>query len=133
MAPPFELLNPPAISAPSGYSHVAKVTGGSLVFLSGQVALDAQGEVVGAGDYGRQAEQTFRNLAAALRAVGGDFRSVVKLGYFVLDLRALPEIRKVRDRYIDPARPPASTAVQVGRLFRPELLLEIEAVACLDP
>ena len=132
MGPPIEFLNPPAIAPSNGYSHVAKVHGGTLVFVSGQVALDAAGEVVGTGDYTAQAEQTFRNLAAALTAAGADFRSVVKLGYFVLDLRALPEIRKVRDRFVDPEHPPASTAVQVGRLFRPDLLLEVDATAWID-
>ena len=85
--------------------------------------------MVGPGDHTLQAEQTFRNLGLALEAAGGTFHSLVKLNIYVIDIRALPEIRAVRDKYIDTARPPASTAVQVGRLFRPDLLLEVEAVA----
>ncbi|MGP8072271.1 MAG: RidA family protein [Thermoplasmata archaeon] len=127
-----EFLNPPTMHPPVGYSHVARVSGGGLVFISGQVALDPSGTVIGAGDYSRQAEQTFKNLELALQAAGTTFRSVVKLTIFVTDIRGLPEIRKVRNQFIDPEHPPASTAVQVSRLFRPELLLEVEAVAAID-
>ncbi len=128
----MDFLNPPTLHIPVGYSHVARVRGGGLVFISGQVALDESGSVVGPGDYLRQAEQTFKNLGLALEAAGTNFRSVVKLTIFVTDIRGLPEIRSVRNRYIDVAHPPASTAVQVSRLFRPELLLEVDAVAALE-
>ena len=127
-----DFLNPPTMHPPVGYSHVARVLGGGLVFISGQVAIDESGTVVGPGDYSRQAEQTFKNLGLALEAAGTTFRSVVKLSIFVTDIRGLPEIRAVRNRYIDVTHPPASTAVQVSRLFRPELLLEIEAVAAVE-
>jgi enamine deaminase RidA (YjgF/YER057c/UK114 family) len=132
MAGRIEFLNPSNLPTPVGYSQVAKVRGGTLVFVSGQAAIDATGNVVGPGDYTVQAEQTFRNLDAALRAAGGSFHSVVKLTYYLVDIHGLPEIREVRDRYIDTSRPPASTAVQVSRLFRPDLLLEIDAVARVD-
>ncbi len=132
MAGRIQYLNPATMATPVGYSHLAKVRGGSLVFISGQVALDASGAVVGPGDYVLQAEQTFRNLGLALQAAGGTFQSLVKLTIYVLDIRGLPEIREVRDRYVDPAHPPASTALQVGRFYRSELLLEVEAVASVD-
>jgi enamine deaminase RidA (YjgF/YER057c/UK114 family) len=125
----IHLQNPPEIAPPTGYSHVAEVRGGRLVFVAGQVALDAQGALVGPGDYRDQAEQVFRNLAAALASAGATFRDVVKLTYYVVDITHLPEIREVRDRYVDTAHPPTSTAVQVVRLFRPEFLLEVDAVA----
>jgi enamine deaminase RidA (YjgF/YER057c/UK114 family) len=127
-----ELSNPPTMHPPVGYSHVARVGGGSLVFVAGQVSIGPTGEVVGPGDPALQAEQVFRNLGLALEAAGGTFRSLVKLNFYVIDMRALPEIRAIRDKYIDTAHPPASTAVQVGKLFRPELLLEVEAVAVVD-
>jgi enamine deaminase RidA (YjgF/YER057c/UK114 family) len=123
--------NPPTIAPPVGYSHVAELMGGRLVFVAGQVALDPSGALVGPGDYRAQAEQVFRNLESALAAVGAGFRDVVKLTYFVLDVAHMPEIREVRDRYVDRASPPASTAVQVGRLVRPEFLLEVDAVASI--
>ncbi len=124
--------NPPTLAPSRAYSHVAEAHGGKLVFIAGQVALDAAGEVVGRGDYRAQSEQVFRNLDLALQSAGATFRDVVKLTYFVLDISHLPEVRAVRDRFIDPDHPPASTAVEVRRLFHPELLLEVEAVASVD-
>ena len=125
----IRFTNPPAISAPVGYSHIAEITGGRLVFISGQVALDADGNLVGPGDFAAQAEQVFANLKAALESVGADFRSVAKLNFYVTDFSQLQAARDIRDRYVDTANPPASTAVQVSRLFREDLLIEVEAVA----
>jgi enamine deaminase RidA (YjgF/YER057c/UK114 family) len=127
-----KLHNPRTIAAPTGYSHVAEVRGGKLVFIAGQVAMDANGVLVGKDDYRLQAEQVFRNLGAALESSGATFDNLVKLTYYVLDLTHLPEIREVRDRFVNPHHPPTSTAVQVSRLFRPEFLLEVDAVASVD-
>ena len=129
MAQGVKIHNPPTLAPPRGYSHVAEVRGGKLVFVAGQVALDAAGKVVGPGDYRAQTEQVFRNLGLALASAGATFRDVVKLTYFVLDVAHLPEVRAVRDRFLDPEHPPASTAVEVRGLFRPEIVLEVEAVA----
>jgi enamine deaminase RidA (YjgF/YER057c/UK114 family) len=111
-----------------GYSHAVEATG-RLVATAGQVAIDADGHLVGEGDPRAQAEQVFENLRLALAAAGATFADVVKLGYFVTDVSFLPQIREVRDRFIDTARPPASTAVQVSALVRPGVLLEIDALA----
>lgn len=97
--------------------------------IAGQVALDQQGVVVGPGDFAAQAVQVFRNLMAALEAAGAGPRNVVKLTTFVTEISQLPTFRSVRDQFLDPAHPPASTLVQVARLFRPEFLIEIEALA----
>jgi enamine deaminase RidA (YjgF/YER057c/UK114 family) len=123
--------NPETMHRPVGYSHVAEVTAGRPVYISGQVALDPTGALVGPGDVGAQAGQVFENLAAALRAVGAGFGQVVKLTIYLLDADQLPAVREVRDRYVDTSRPPASTAVEVRRLARQDLLLEVEAVAVL--
>jgi len=112
-----------------GYSQLATVTGGRVVFIAGQVALDRSGNVVGKDDYRAQAQQVFENLRAAVEAAGGTLRDVIKLNTYILDISHLAEFREVRDKYIDLQNPPASTAVQVSRLFRPEFLIEIEAVA----
>lgn len=115
-----------------GYTHV--VTGpGQWVAISGQVALDEKGEVVGAGDPAAQARQVFENLNRCLAAAGATFEDVVKLTYFVTDVAYLPEVRKVRDRYVNVGRPPASSAVQVVALYRPELVMEVEAFAVVQP
>jgi enamine deaminase RidA (YjgF/YER057c/UK114 family) len=112
----------------TGYSHAVTATG-RLVAVAGQVALDNDGNVVGPGDARAQAEQVFENLRLALASAGATFAHVVKLGFFVTDLGVLPAAREIRDRHVDPANPPASTAVQVTALVRPELLLEVEAWA----
>jgi 2-iminobutanoate/2-iminopropanoate deaminase len=125
----FQLLIPETMPKSVGYSQVATVTGGTAVFVAGQVALDKSGNVVGKDDFRAQVQQVFENLNAAVEAAGGSFDEVIKLNCYFLDLSRLPEFREVRDKYINLKNPPASTAVQVPRLFRPEFLVEIEAVA----
>ena len=123
------LINPPSLPTVPGYSQVATVSTGDLVFVAGQVSLDASGAVVGIGDFGLQAAQTFQNLLSALEAAGCTATNLVKLTTFVTEMSQLPTFRSVRDRYLDPGHLPASTLVQVSRLFRPEFIIEIEAVA----
>ena len=127
----FELLIPNTMPKSVGYSQVATVTGGTLVFVSGQVALDKSGGAVGKDDSRAQVQQVFENLKAAIEAAGGTFDDVVKLNSYLVDLSPshLAEFREVRDKYVNVKNPPASTAVQVQRLFRSEFLVEIEAVA----
>lgn len=128
-SPPIRFLNPPALSPPAGYSHVAEVTGGRLVFLSGQVAVDRSGTVVGPGDIAAQTRQVFLNLKAALEAAGTDFAHVAKLTFYLLDASKIAVVRGVRDEFVDTHHPPASTAVEVRRLVREEFLVEVDAVA----
>ena len=125
------LFNPPTMHRPVGYSHVAEVTGAKIVFIAGQVALDKDGNLVGKDDYAAQTRQTFENLKSAIEAVGGTLRDIVKLNYYCVDLSHLPEVRTVRDTFLDKDRLPTSTAVEVRRLFRPDFLIEIEAVAAI--
>jgi enamine deaminase RidA (YjgF/YER057c/UK114 family) len=119
------------VAAGRGYSQVV-TGGGRLVVVSGQVAQDEHGELVGPGDPEAQARQVFENLRRCLAEVGAGFDDVVKLGFFVLDVAYLPALRAARDAVIDTARPPASTAVQVPALFSPGYLLEVEAWALMD-
>ncbi len=121
---------PEGVAPGTGYTHVVMGTG-RLVAVSGQIALDAVGKVVGEGDPAAQALQVFENLRRCLAAAGAGFENVVKFTFYVTDVAHLPAVREARDRYIDVERPPASTAVQVAALFRPELLLEVEALALL--
>ena len=133
MTPPehIQFLSPDTLPTLPGFSQVVQVTGGQTVYLAGQVALDATGALVGAGDFRAQAQQVFENLKAALTAVGADFSHVVKLNYYVLDHAQLPAIAEVRDRYVNTEAPPASTFVEVRSLAREGFLLEIEAIASL--
>jgi enamine deaminase RidA (YjgF/YER057c/UK114 family) len=135
--PAKEFINPKALIAPgpAGYSHVAKVNRGSIVYLSGQVPSDATGKIVGEGDFEAQVEQIFANLKIAVEAAGGTMADLVKLNYYLVaevDQAIVPKLRPIRDRYINVENPPASTFVVVSRLMRPGWLIEIEAIAALD-
>jgi reactive intermediate/imine deaminase len=126
-------MNPDTIASPGGnYSHAVRIdtADGVLLFVSGQVAFDADGNLVGEGDMARQTEQVFDNLRAVLDANEATFEDVVKVTTFLTDMSALQAVRDVRRRYLsDPS--PASTTVEVAGLFRPEALIEVEAVAAI--
>ncbi|MFJ4770155.1 RidA family protein [Streptomyces uncialis] len=119
---------PDGVFPATAYTHVVLGTG-RFVAISGQLALDEDGKLVGAGDPAAQARQIFTNLGRCLAAAGAGFDDVVKLTYFVTDIRDLAAVREVRGDFLDPARLPASSAVQVGALVGPEFLMEIEAYA----
>ena len=124
--------HPTGMTAGNGYSHAVAAQGGRLVAIAGQVAMDENGELVGRDDPRAQAERVFENLRLALAAAGATFADVIKFGVFVTDIALLPVIRETRDRHIDVEHPPASTAVQVGALFQPGYLIEVEALAVAD-
>lgn len=124
-------MNPDGVAAPLGsYSHAVRVETADAVWIhvSGQVAFDADGALVGPGDLRAQAEQVFENLQAILRANGASFADVVKISTFLTTLDDLTGVREVRSRYL-PAEPPASTTVQVVALVSPEFLIEVDVVA----
>ena len=125
----FDLISPVSMHRPNGYSHLARIKDGKPVFIAGQVALDSSGHLVGPGDFRAQAQQVFENLKSAVEAAGGSFSNIVKLNVYVIDRSDLPHYREIRDQFINVGNPPASTAVQVAALFRPEFLIEVEAVA----
>ncbi len=131
--PPVRFSNPSTIAKPlSTYSQMAEVTGGKTIYIAGQVAVDASGQLVGANDFRSQVEQVFKNIKAAIEAAGGDMSSLVKTNYYcaeAVDPSQIPALREIRDKYINTAVPPTSTFVVVKRLARPEYLLEVEAVA----
>jgi len=129
-----KFINPPGLKALGMYSNVTSVSGGTIAFVSGQVSVNSEGKVVGAGDIQAQAVQVFENLKLALAGVGATFEDVIKFTIFIVGLT--PEKRKavmeVRARYISHKNPPAATMIGVNQLVEPELLLEIEAVAAVD-
>ncbi|MEV5514011.1 RidA family protein [Streptomyces flaveolus] len=114
------------------YSHVVLGTG-RFVAVSGQLALDEDGTLVGEGDAAAQARQVFENLRRCLSAAGAGFDDVVKLTFFVTDMAHMPAIRAARAEHIPDDRLPAASAVQVASLVRPEFLMEIEALAVVAP
>jgi len=131
---PIQRLNPPTLSKPTGYSHATLVTAGRQLHISGQVALNAAGEIVGKGDIAAQAEQVYQNLKAALAAAGADMRHVFKVVTYVVDLTPAraADIRKVRLRHLPEGEYPASTMIGTTALVHPDFLIEIEAIALLD-
>lgn len=125
---------PEDLPTPKGYSHVVTASGGTTVYVAGQVAFDTEGRVVGPGDLRVQTEQVFKNLVRALAAAGARMQDLVKITTFVVDFKPADRdtIREVRSRFIE-GTPPASTLVGVQALVMPELMIEIEAVAVIDP
>ena len=126
----IRFLSPATMPKPRGYSHVVETTGpGRTVYLAGQLGYTPDGKI--AADFRGQATQAFENVKAALAEVGGDFSQVVKLTVYFVNMDDLPAYFEVRDSYVNTAAPPASTAVQIVKLARPEALFEIEAIAVL--
>lgn len=124
-------INPPALSSPTGYTHVVAPQRGRIVFIAGQVAADKAGAVVGKGDFKAQTKQVFDNLKAAVEAAGGTMADVAKITIYATDTAQLPALREVRQQYFT-GNPPASTFVQVVSLARTEYLIEIEAIAVVE-
>lgn len=126
-----EFPKPDGLAPANGYSHVVIAKPGKLVFISGQVANDKQGKLVGKDDLKAQAVQVFENLKAALSAAGATFDDVVKITWYVKGYKTeyLPILREVRNSYVNKERPPASTLVGVAALFQDDYMLEVDAVA----
>jgi enamine deaminase RidA (YjgF/YER057c/UK114 family) len=125
-------INPPTLVKPNGYTHVVVAPDGRTVYVAGQVAFDSTGQLIGAGDFRSQADRVYQNLRRALAAVGGSLQDVVKTTTYITDPKNLPVLREVRARYSGSASPPANTLLVVSSLARPELLIEVEAVAVLS-
>jgi enamine deaminase RidA (YjgF/YER057c/UK114 family) len=127
-----QFINPFPIQPP-GYTHVVMVAGGTTIYISGQVPVNAKGETVGKGDFRAQVVQVYDNLQTALQAVGATFADVVKMNTYVVNYK--PEdvavIREVRKQYLSATQPPASTLVGVEALVNSDFRIEIEAVAVI--
>jgi enamine deaminase RidA (YjgF/YER057c/UK114 family) len=122
-----KFASPEDLPAPHGYSQVVTVPAGTQVWVSGQVGAEPGGDVpVG---WEAQTRLAFRNVERALASAGAGWEDVFKLTTFVVDMSALATVRRVREEFVAGTSPPASTLVQVSALVRPELLIEIEAVA----
>ena len=129
-----KFINPSTVSAPKGYSHAAEIDLGTckMLIISGQVAIDSKGNLVGKGDFNKQAEQIFQNIKNIVESAGGNMNNIVKLGFYVLDVNQIAALRSVRDKFVNVKTPPASTLVQVSKLFRDDILLEVEATAIIS-
>ena len=126
-------LNPDTVPAPLGtYSHSVRVetADGTWIYISGQIATDAEGTLVAPNDLPAQSERVFENLKAILEANGASFADVVKLQTFVTTQDGFTEMREIRSRYLA-SDLPASTAVQVAALVVPDAVIEVDVVAVI--
>lgn len=127
-----QFINPEGIAPPTGYTHVVTTDARKTIFISGQIGLDPQGKVQ--DGLRAQTVRVLENLKTALASAGATFDDIVKITYFIVNLkpddRAI--VREVRASYLNSAHPPASTMIGVQALALPELLIEIEAIAALD-
>ncbi|HVC03323.1 MAG TPA: RidA family protein [Candidatus Acidoferrales bacterium] len=129
----IERINPPALPVPTGYTQVVASTGSRTIYIAGQVAVDAIGNVVAPGDVIGQASRAFANVRSAVTAAGGTVADIVKVTWYVVGYRPemLPALARAR-RDIFGDHEPASTLVGVAALANPQYLVEVEAIAVID-
>ena len=125
---PFSTITTPEARPVANYKMATRMEGGRLLYVSGQVAWDASGNIVGKGDVGAQARQTFRNLRQVLQAAGGDLGSLMKMTTYIARIEDRPAVAEARGEVFD-GEVPASTLIVVKSLFHPDFLVEIEGVA----
>ncbi|TMB64273.1 MAG: RidA family protein [Chloroflexi bacterium] len=130
----LQRLTPAGLFKPAAYTQVVVATGRRMVFVAGQVSIDAEGKLVAPGDFAGQVNQVFANLRTALEGAGATPADVTKITIYIVGYR--PEMRSLageaRSAVFGPATLPASTLVGVQALAEPGFLIEIEAVAVLD-
>ena len=131
----FDLINPAGLESPNGYTHMAKITGGSIVHIAGQAPFDAAGQVVGKGDFVAQFAQVMGNLKTAVESAGGRASQYAVLTIYVTDLEAYWNNKKpLGTAYLAVFGKhfPAITLVEVKRLYHPDCMLEISGIAVID-
>jgi enamine deaminase RidA (YjgF/YER057c/UK114 family) len=132
--PAIVRINPPELGTPPGYSQIVEVTAGRFIFISGQTALDRDGNLVGKSDFATQAAQVFRNLGVALEACGCTAANLVKLTVLLTDMGNLASYREARNRFfasVTPQAAPAVTLLEVSKLYGADFMIEIEAIAAM--
>jgi enamine deaminase RidA (YjgF/YER057c/UK114 family) len=131
----FELLNPAGLEKPVGYAHVAKITSGTLVYVAGQAPFDANGTVVGKGDFVAQFRQVMHNLKLAIEGAGGRPNQFAVLTMYVTDVQAYLANKKplgVAYTEVFGKHFPAITLVEVTKLYNPDCMVEISGTAVID-
>jgi enamine deaminase RidA (YjgF/YER057c/UK114 family) len=128
---PKEIVSVAGLPRPTGYSYAVKKAG-TPIHIAGQVALNAEGQIVGEGDAGAQCDQVMKNLKLVVEACGGTMDDIVKIVVYTTDLAHRPAIAAARQKYFKEGEYPASTFVVITSLAQPQFLVEIEAVAMIE-
>ena len=131
----FELINPAGLERPVGYSHIAKILSGKIVYVAGQAPFDHDGAVVGRGDFVAQFRQVMANLKLAIEGAGGSPKQYAVLTIYVTNLQAYLENKKLIGaayREVFGNYFPAITLVEVRSLYQPDCMVEISGVAVIE-
>jgi 2-iminobutanoate/2-iminopropanoate deaminase len=126
----YTTITPTEAQPVANYKMATRMEGGRLLYIAGQVARDADGEVLGKGDIRAQARQVFQNVRNVLRAAGGDLGDLLKITTYITNLDDFPAVAEIRSGFF-PGTLPASTLIVVSRLAQPELLIEVEGMAAI--
>jgi 2-iminobutanoate/2-iminopropanoate deaminase len=127
---PFTTITTPEAKPVANYKLATRQEGGQLLYISGQVAWDTNGNVVGKGDIRAQARQVFQNLRQVLQAAGGDLKDLMKITTYITKIEDFPAVAEARGEVFQ-GELPASTLIVVKGLFNPDFLIEIEGVAAV--
>lgn len=129
---PTEYKSSPKVFNIKGLSQSVSIDCGSskMILLSGQVPLDSEGNLVG-NNVEEQSRQVFKNIENILKEYGATGKDIIKLGIFITDISKTPDFRKVRDMHVNLQNPPVSSLIEPSRLFRDDVLIEVEATAVI--
>ncbi|MDQ3829418.1 MAG: RidA family protein [Candidatus Tectomicrobia bacterium] len=127
---PFSTITTPEAKPVANYKMATRQEGGQLLYISGQVARDTDGNVIGTGDMRTQARQVFQNLRQVLQAAGGDLNDLMKITTYITKIEDFPALAEVRSEVFQ-GELPASTLIVVKGLFHPDFLIEVEGIAAL--
>jgi 2-iminobutanoate/2-iminopropanoate deaminase len=127
---PFSTITTPEARPVANYKMATRQEGGHLLYVSGQVARDTDGNVVGKGDMRTQARQVFQNLRQVLQAAGGDLKDLMKMTTYITNIEHFPAVAEIRNEVFQ-GELPASTLIVVKSLFNPDFLIEVEGIAAV--
>jgi 2-iminobutanoate/2-iminopropanoate deaminase len=127
---PFTSITPAEARPVANYKMATRMEGGRLLYIAGQVARDAKGNVLASGDIRTQAREVFQNLQRVLQAAGGELADLLKITTYITRIEDFPTVAEVRQQFF-PGELPASTLIVVSRLAQPELLIEVEGMAAI--
>jgi 2-iminobutanoate/2-iminopropanoate deaminase len=127
---PFSTITTPEARPVANYKMATRQEAGHLLYVSGQVARDTDGNVVGKGDMRTQARQVFQNLRQVLQAAGGDLKDLMKMTTYITNIEHFPAVAEVRNEVFQ-GELPASTLIVVKNLFNPDFLIEVEGIAAI--